>query len=292
MKKRKYGMHKSTWLESYTIGELLKKQYVKIGLTSLTLVTVIYVVLHTYSPTDLDNQYDKYDYDFDTGWLHTFALPQRKLSHINTPNHANFKNLKHLKLHNISKDLPYNFYSDCIQTKTSPNFTICVYEAYEDRYISAALRNDGVWEPYITPLFEHALSNFPNTMVIDIGANIGYYTLLAASMGHNVVAVEPVLQNALHIHKAAKVNKLEHRITLLQNALFDRVINVTLTYSVDNQGGIWIRSWRGTQDKGETALYPHVQTTTLDHLLQVTTAKQAILKVDIGKTSFSHCNFT
>lgn len=261
----------------------LSRQYGRIAATLFTGITITWIILQFYGPTDRDYDY-KDDYDFDTGWIQALALPQRKLSNIAPSKRSsiNLQRLHHVNIVNLTTPLPAYFFSECIRTQTDPNFTICVYESYEDIYISAALRSDGVWEPYITPLFKKALSNFPNAMVIDIGANIGYYTLLAAAAGRDVVAVEPVIRNTHHIHKAVKANKFEGRITLLQNALFDSVMNVTLTYSPDNQGGIWIRSWMDGSVNDATG-EPQVRTTTLDHLVQVATATKAILKVDIGE---------
>ena len=38
--------------------------------------------------------------------------------------------------------------------------------------------------------------------VLDVGANIGVYSLVAAAMGHNVIAVEPFDGNLRRFHKA------------------------------------------------------------------------------------------
>ena len=42
----------------------------------------------------------------------------------------------------------------------------------------------------------------------DTGANIGLYSLIAARMGHEVVAVEPYKQNLHHFHKAVQLGKV------------------------------------------------------------------------------------
>lgn len=64
--------------------------------------------------------------------------------------------------------------------------------ARTDDLIGRVLAISGVWEPNVTAAFERAVD--PGDVVLDIGAHIGYYTLLAArlvgSEGH-VHAFEP-----------------------------------------------------------------------------------------------------
>ncbi len=188
----------------------------------------------------------------------------------------------------------------CLLTKTQPRFHICTYHRKKDRFISAALQSDGVWEPFITPLFQKALNQFPDSFVIDVGANIGYYSLLAGRMGHSVIAVEPQAENLLRLQKGVVLNQLQASIYLVQNALYDSRINVTLTENEDNQGGIWLQSatqtnkpsWEGvlkttkTNKSSQQILY---QTTTIDHLLNVADFQEAIIKIDIGKNPSNLC---
>ena len=61
-----------------------------------------------------------------------------------------------------------------------------------DRYISRRLREDGIWEPYETTLVLAALQ--PGDVFVDVGANIGYYPVIAAGrVGRDgaVFAFEP-----------------------------------------------------------------------------------------------------
>ena len=66
-------------------------------------------------------------------------------------------------------------------TSTLPNFIICVYTSNQDKFISAGLRSTGIWEPELTRLFIRALEILPHAVFLDIGANLGYYSLLAAA---------------------------------------------------------------------------------------------------------------
>ena len=52
--------------------------------------------------------------------------------------------------------------------------------------------------------FIKQLEEVPDCDVIDIGANIGLYTLIAAKMNRMVIAVEPLHENLNRIHKASQ----------------------------------------------------------------------------------------
>ena len=57
-----------------------------------------------------------------------------------------------------------------------------------DVHVSATLESAGHWELRLTHILQYTLRSLPNAGFINLGANIGYYTLLAASMGHQVIA--------------------------------------------------------------------------------------------------------
>ena len=65
-------------------------------------------------------------------------------------------------------------------------------------YLSEIIIKNGVWEnTQIRSLFwaiNLVRENHPNSEVlfIDIGANLGYYSLSAASLGYKVIAFEPM----------------------------------------------------------------------------------------------------
>ena len=58
-------------------------------------------------------------------------------------------------------------------------------------------------------------------LVLDIGADIGQYTLFAAKLGKQVISLEPYDENILRIHKASTKENLNDKITLIQNVIFN-----------------------------------------------------------------------
>jgi FkbM family methyltransferase len=49
----------------------------------------------------------------------------------------------------------------------------------------------GVWEPNLSAWVHETLKNDPTRTFLDIGANVGYYSVLAGRVGANVVSFEP-----------------------------------------------------------------------------------------------------
>ena len=64
-----------------------------------------------------------------------------------------------------------------------------------DKLVSKAVRDGGVWERGVLTMVLRALSKYPSSVLIDGGANVGEYTVMAAALGREVVAVEPMVDN-------------------------------------------------------------------------------------------------
>ena len=184
---------------------------------------------------------------------------------------------------------------NCTLTSTTPRFHICVYPRQQDIYISAALTSQGVWEPHITKLYQLALRRFPQAVVIDVGANIGYYSLLAAAMGHRVVAVEPSGENVRRLRRGVRLNAAADKVCVLRNALARTHRNVSLSVNANNQGGIQVLEEEGEgPGGGGRGERQTTRTIVLDDLISLvrgthtdttTTSDTAtvIIKIDIGK---------
>ncbi len=84
--------------------------------------------------------------------------------------------------------------------------------------------------------FQSVLKDNPDLCVIDLGANLGQYSLVAAKMGHRVLAVEPYVPSLRRFHRAVQLGQLSSRIRVLQNAISDTRGIVNMKANVDNQG--------------------------------------------------------
>jgi FkbM family methyltransferase len=89
-----------------------------------------------------------------------------------------------------------------------------------DIYISEALRRDGVWEPFETTLVQQFLK--PGDCFLDAGANIGYFTVIAAAcVGDEgmVYAFEPEPRNHALLLQNIEANGFGGRVVAAELAL-------------------------------------------------------------------------
>jgi FkbM family methyltransferase len=80
------------------------------------------------------------------------------------------------------------------------------------------LATNGVWEPHVSVLFRRLLK--PNDVCVDVGANTGYYSLLASRIvgpGGHVYAIEPALEAYSLLVENVELNGLRN-VTPLQIA--------------------------------------------------------------------------
>lgn len=106
-----------------------------------------------------------------------------------------------------------------------------------DRVVSRRIRREGIWEPYETALLRAFLK--PGDVFVDVGANIGYFTVIAAdAVGAQgrVFAFEPDPDNYRLLRHNARLNDLEHRIEAICAGLSDQAGEGILYLSEDNLG--------------------------------------------------------
>ncbi|KAK3576472.1 hypothetical protein CHS0354_028522 [Potamilus streckersoni] len=185
--------------------------------------------------------------------------------------------MKHI--YTISNQYPFREVRDfqCIPTSTVPSFTICVYSIQEDVYISGSLRQSGTWDLDQTILVQGALNRFPDAMFVDVGANIGYFSLLARAMGRAVIAIEPTHANFLRLQEGVVRNKFSDNILLLKYAISDERTTVIMGKDDHNQGGIAVAK----EIRGFTNNSLSVEAITLNDLARIILSREIIIKMDI-----------
>lgn len=136
------------------------------------------------------------------------------------------KTMNPIKLFDLKKSLtPIDDYEaiKCVKSKIIDTETIlCVNDRL---YIIHQLENK--WKKHVfnedlVVSFVNAIVECLDCLVFDIGAKFGQYSLLAARMGRDVLAVEPFNENVLRIHKASKLQNISDRITLITNFLSNK----------------------------------------------------------------------
>jgi FkbM family methyltransferase len=107
----------------------------------------------------------------------------------------------------------------------------------QDQFVSRRIREEGVWEPYESRLILNLLRR--GDVIVDVGANIGYFSEHAARLvGEEgaVFAFEPDPDNFRLLQANAALNAQQHCITSVQAALSDAAGEGQLFLAVDNLG--------------------------------------------------------
>lgn len=78
----------------------------------------------------------------------------------------------------------------------------------------------GEYEPHTTKLVEEYVK--PDDVCVDVGASIGYFTLLFARLGKEVYSVEPTRNQFEFLKENVKLNKYEYKVKLFNLAASDK----------------------------------------------------------------------
>lgn len=113
-------------------------------------------------------------------------------------------------------------------------FQIQLHENKEE-YITRSILENGYWEKHSSELV-HEILKKKKLLFIDIGANIGYYSLLAASIGIKCIAFEPIKKNYRVFEKSIKQNNFQHLIKLYKIALGEEHKMVEFNIITRNMG--------------------------------------------------------
>lgn len=103
-----------------------------------------------------------------------------------------------------------------------------LYFRYDDAGLGHEVYITGSHEPYTTDVYRNALrqlsSEVEEPIVLEIGANIGYYTLVALNEVPNatVFAIEPVPSTAELLRKNLKVNACFDQVDVTEGAISTR----------------------------------------------------------------------
>jgi len=157
---------------------------------------------------------------------------------------------------------------------------ICIHDPREDEIISGKLSTEGTWEGNYLYIVGSVLTNQPELKFLDLGCNIGVYTILAAKLGHDVVALDPNKVNLRLLTKSLNMGGISSRVTLLWNAVSNVRQNVTLYDIIGNIGGSFVDPADGTDDDGVDADHRTVAVT-LDDLIPYFQRTPVFIKMDV-----------
>lgn len=211
----------------------------------------------------------------DSFFLHQFdqQLPKnRKLENGNNRNGLGNLNLFQHRKGKKPPCVPFTTWRGTIK--------ICTHDPKQDRMISAFIHSYGTWEENFLNATGEALTSHPEMTFIDLGCNIGAYTLFVASLGVQVVSVDAFDKNLELLAESLEINSLKPNVTLVHNAISDKHENVTLEVVSNNVGGSYVKTLSNSQKPTQNI----VSTILLDDLIPLVKNTDVFIKMDIEGT--------
>ncbi len=182
----------------------------------------------------------------------------------------------------------------CVKTKLLLNkyrSTVCVHAVERDHDVSGLLVSSGIWEEHLVKRIVRILSTYNQYAFFDIGANIGVYTMYAASLGcPNIISIECFGPNIERIRRAIQLEHVQKQVVLIPRALYNKS-NVYLSLRANIQNNIG--SQRLTNEVSKNDKDPFVvKTIRFDDLIPIVNERnidQAIIKIDIETSEHFLC---
>lgn len=149
------------------------------------------------------------------------------------------------------------------------------------KFIGSALMERGDFEPDESEIFDKIINNFD--LLINVGANTGYYCLKALSKNKNVIAFEPNELNTKTLLRNVYENEFSHKIHIFQLALSDHV-GILPIYGADT-GASLIKGWAG---QNQHTLVPVNTFDNVTHSLVDNSKKLVLVDIEGAEYNFLH----
>ena len=163
---------------------------------------------------------------------------------------------------------------------------VCVHDSASDKFVSGKIQRGQVYEGPELLFLSKVLHKCPDCAFFDIGANIGEYTMMAASMGHSVISVDPLPCNTVRVRKAITRGQFGgDKVVIFQNAISNVRTSMHLMSRRSNVGATRIVCRdQCITNEGTICLNETVDTIYLDDLVptaRMLNIKRAVMKIDI-----------
>lgn len=185
----------------------------------------------------------------------------------------------------------FNFVKTRLKTRFG-NTPIYVYNPKNDVFVSKNIIATGEFDgKKIGQLLDYLIKD-PTLNFIDIGANLGVFSLTVAKSGRKVLAIEALYKNVQRLCMSISDGGLQNNLKVMYNAVSDQSgMVVNLGVDENNMGGTFVDfdAENTKKIKKENHLkiggtYGSVKTFTLDNLLELDDMKyfkNIVIKMDI-----------
>jgi len=161
------------------------------------------------------------------------------------------------KAHSCKETLPYS------RHQFNLTFVICIKDPERDQLISYWFHanqylgiNEGPdfgssqrYEEHLINIWLVLMKNYPDAVVIDLGSNIGPYTLASRAMGNTVIAVDPNPENQALLYNSLALNEFKNGGGTIQ--ILNAVSDDYFEYHGANKDGTLMINPSQSNDKGK-----------------------------------------
>lgn len=157
-----------------------------------------------------------------------------------------------------------------------PRPYLCVRNAAHDVHVVGSILRDGIWEAEIVSEFRDAVVEHDDVVVLDVGAHVGQYTIVAAAAGARVVSFEANSDNVRFLESSVDANGFADRVFVI-NKPVSSTVGERLSYSTPDLPADNIGGW-GVQPSPDGPL----KSTTIDASLRLLNVLGPyVMKIDI-----------
>ena len=168
---------------------------------------------------------------------------------------------------------------NCIEASVGgKHFPFCIYDAKDDMPISSGLLANKYYEKNSVEKILRILKDDCSLQMVDIGANLGTYTLAVGHLKDNpVLSIEPNFPTMQRLGKSIVLGNITNYVTLVHNAVSDEHKMIYLNVNSANRGDTVVDEKFSGINQSRSV---QVGTITLDDILPLMKYRKAIIKVD------------
>ncbi|CAL1532516.1 unnamed protein product [Lymnaea stagnalis] len=174
-------------------------------------------------------------------------------------------------------------HKDCIEMPGSirKGLYICVHPVKDDKWVSGSLKAGKLWEAHLVTEMMSALKADPSLQLVDLGCNIGQFSLSAAALDRHVLSVEMMMTNVQLLQMSLQLSNLTSLVTIVNNAVYKDHRELGVKFMKDNIGGNRLNVSNTLDDIDDKAAKVTVKTICMNDLVPLVRNARVYLKMDI-----------
>ena len=154
------------------------------------------------------------------------------------------------------------------------SFPMCIYNPQIDIFVSRMVIAGKYFEPDLVLKILKFFCIHPDLTFVDLGANLGTYSLPIAHSGIHVVSVEPHKDTVRRLAKSVHLGRIENNVDIFHYALSNEESTTFLKFNARNRGDTFMVG------NGSCPGCLSVKMTVLNKLIPFIRHKKAFIKID------------